>query len=92
MLVGVKNWANVRALKVARIQFEVILGLKVSFNKSLLVGVNVNDSWLTEAVVILNCKTGWFSFLYLGLPIRVTLVNCTFCIPCSGANAYVMMG
>ena len=58
LLVGVKNWANVRALKVARILFEVILRLKVSFNKNLLVGVNVNDSWLIEAVAILNCKTG----------------------------------
>lgn len=69
LLVGVKSWAILRALKAALILFEVISRLKVSFNKSLLVRVDVNGSWLIKAVTILNCKTGWLSFLYLGLPI-----------------------
>ena len=44
-------------------------GLKVNFHKSLMVGVNIGDSWLTEATYILNCKVGKIMFLYLGLSI-----------------------
>jgi len=50
LLVGVKSWVNVRSLKAVLILFEVISGLKVNFNKSLPVGVNVNDFWLTETM------------------------------------------
>ncbi|MCI76429.1 RNA-directed DNA polymerase (Reverse transcriptase), partial [Trifolium medium] len=35
----------------------------------MLVGVNVSDSWLTEAAAALRCKVGNVPFLYLGLPI-----------------------
>ncbi|GAU27449.1 hypothetical protein TSUD_161350 [Trifolium subterraneum] len=44
-------------------------GLKVNFNKSILVGVNIPDSWLGEAASALCCKVGKIPFLYLGLPI-----------------------
>ncbi|RHN70051.1 putative reverse transcriptase zinc-binding domain-containing protein [Medicago truncatula] len=44
-------------------------GLKVNFHKSLLVGVNVTDSWLNEAASMLGCKVGKVPFLYLGLSI-----------------------
>ncbi|MCI39085.1 RNA-directed DNA polymerase (Reverse transcriptase) [Trifolium medium] len=44
-------------------------GLKVNSNKSMLVGVNIPDSWLGEAVSALCCKVGKVYFLYLGLPI-----------------------
>jgi len=56
LLVGEKTWANVRALKVVLILFEVISGFKVNFYKSMLVCVNVNDSWLREASTIMNYK------------------------------------
>jgi len=49
LLVGIKSWSNVRALKAVLILFESISGLKVNFNKSMLFGVNVNESWLHEA-------------------------------------------
>jgi len=35
----------------------------------MLVGVNISESWLTEATSLLNCKMRKVSFLYLGLPI-----------------------
>ena len=35
----------------------------------MLFGVNVNESWLHEAVVVMHCKHGRIPFLYLGLPI-----------------------
>jgi hypothetical protein len=69
LLLGEKSWANVRALRAVLIIFEAVSGLKVNFHKSLLVGVNVYDSWLTEAASLLNCKVGKVPFIYLGLPI-----------------------
>ncbi|MCI74890.1 RNA-directed DNA polymerase (Reverse transcriptase), partial [Trifolium medium] len=34
--------------------FELISGLKVNFHKSVLIGVNVNPSWLEDAADVLN--------------------------------------
>jgi len=51
------------------ILFEQVSGLKVNFHKSLLTGVNVSDSWLSEAAVVMNCRTRAIPFVYLGLPI-----------------------
>jgi len=35
----------------------------------MLTGVNINDSWLTEATSVLRCREGRVLFMYLGLPI-----------------------
>jgi len=51
------------------ILFETLFGLKMNFSKSQLVGVNVAVSWLTEAVLVMNCRVGSLPFVYLGLPI-----------------------
>ena len=32
-------------------------------------GINVSDSWLSEAALVMNCRVGTFPFMYLGLPI-----------------------
>ncbi|GAU16239.1 hypothetical protein TSUD_298710 [Trifolium subterraneum] len=69
LLLGTKCWANVRALRAALVLFESISGLKVNFNKSMLVGVNIDDSWVRAAANALHCKVGKVPFLYLGLPI-----------------------
>ena len=69
LLVGIKSWFKFRALKAVLILFESISGLKVNFNKSMLFGVNVNESWLHEAASVMSCKHGCLPFLYLGLPI-----------------------
>ncbi|CAJ2670867.1 unnamed protein product [Trifolium pratense] len=69
LLLGVRSWANVRALRAVLVLFETMSGLKVNFNKSLLVGVNISDSWLREAASVLCCKVGKIPFLYLGLQI-----------------------
>jgi len=47
--------------------FESLSGLKVNFSKSHLVGVNVANSWLSEAAMVLNCRVGSIPFVYLGL-------------------------
>ncbi|GAU12613.1 hypothetical protein TSUD_132230 [Trifolium subterraneum] len=69
LLLGVKSWANVRALRAVLVLFEAMSGLKVNFNKSMLVGVNIAESWLCEAASSLCCRVGNIPFLYLGLPI-----------------------
>ncbi|CAJ2646720.1 unnamed protein product [Trifolium pratense] len=69
LLMGVKSWANVRALRAVLVLFESMSGLKVNFNKSMLVGVNIPESWLDEAASALCCKVGKIPFLYLGLQI-----------------------
>jgi len=69
LLVRVKIWPNVKSLKEVLILFISILGLKVNFNKNMLVGVNMVDLWLTEAALVLKCKTYHLPLLYLGLSI-----------------------
>jgi hypothetical protein len=49
--------------------FEAVSGLKVNFHKSVLIDMNIFDSWLHAAVLVLNCKHSRVPFLYLVLPI-----------------------
>ncbi|MCH82431.1 RNA-directed DNA polymerase (Reverse transcriptase), partial [Trifolium medium] len=81
LLLGVKSWANVRALRAVLVLFESMSGLKVNFNKSMLVGVNIPDSWLHEAASALCCKVGKVSSLYLSLPIGGDLRRLVFWEP-----------
>jgi len=69
LLVSDCSWANIRALKGLLLLFQTTSGLKVIFHKSMLVGVNIHDSWMAEAVSVLNCKFCRLPFVYLGLPI-----------------------
>ncbi|GAU43919.1 hypothetical protein TSUD_28600 [Trifolium subterraneum] len=36
---------------------------------NILVGINVDDNWLIDAYLVVNCKVGQIPFIYLGLPI-----------------------
>jgi hypothetical protein len=56
LLLGTKSWANVRALRAVLVLFEMMSGLKVNFNKSMLAGVHISNSWLREAAPALRCK------------------------------------
>jgi hypothetical protein len=49
LLLGTKTWANFRMIRAALELFKTMSGLKVNFNKSMLVGVNVADSWVRAA-------------------------------------------
>jgi hypothetical protein len=53
LILGEKSWANVRVMRVVLLLFESLSGLKVNFSKSQLVGVNVAESWLSEAATVL---------------------------------------
>lgn len=73
--------AKVRALKDVLILFQAILGLKFNFTKSMLVGVNIVDSWVGEASSVTNFKTGCLLFLYLGMPIDGASSSLNFWYP-----------
>ena len=49
--------------------FALVLGLKVNFNKSALISINVNKEWIDVAATSLWCKTVSLPVTYLGLPI-----------------------
>ncbi|PNY02898.1 ribonuclease H [Trifolium pratense] len=69
LLIGTKSWVNAHALLVVLVLFETMSGLKVNFNKNMLVGVNILATWLGEAASALCCRVGKISFIYLGLHI-----------------------
>ena len=92
MLLGNKRRANVRALREALVIFESMSGLKVNFNKSLLVGINISDSWLNEAAAVLSCKVGKIPFMYLGLPIDGNSRRLTFWDPIVNRIKYRLSG
>lgn len=69
LIIGEKSWLNVQTMREVLLLFEEVSGLKVNFHKSMLIGVNVDDSWLTEAAMVMNYCRGSMSFVYLGLPI-----------------------
>jgi hypothetical protein len=69
LILGEKSWLNVRTMRAVLLLFEEISGLKVNFNKSMLTGVNISESWLSEAALVMNCRRGTIPFVYLGLPI-----------------------
>jgi len=59
----------VRSMRVVLFLFEELSGLKVNYQKSMLTGVNVPESWLSEAARVMKCQTGTIPFVYLMLPI-----------------------
>ena len=59
----------VKALRVALTLCEVVSRMKVNFHKSMLAGINIDESWLIEAASIFLCKIGRIPFLNMGLPI-----------------------
>jgi len=69
LIIGEKSWLNVRTMRLVLLLFEKVSGLKVNFHKSMLTGVNVSDSWLSEAALVMSCRRGSISFVYLELPI-----------------------
>lgn len=40
-----------------------------------MVGVNVNDLWLHEVALVLNCKVGRLPFMYLGHLLEVKRIG-----------------
>ncbi|GKU90760.1 hypothetical protein SLEP1_g4711 [Rubroshorea leprosula] len=70
ILFGQATEGNVRAVKGIMRAFELVSGLKVNYGKSMLVGINVCDEWLSKIACILNCKVGEIPFKYFGVPVE----------------------
>ncbi|GKV32614.1 hypothetical protein SLEP1_g41208 [Rubroshorea leprosula] len=69
LLFGTATEENVWAMKSILRTFELVLGLKINFNKSQLIGIGVKEEWLEKMAWILCCKKGVLPFKYLGVPI-----------------------
>jgi hypothetical protein len=69
LIAGEASMDNILSIKQMLILFELISGLKVNFNKSMLFACNVPDGWFDLASNVLQCKSGAFPFVYLGLPV-----------------------
>lgn len=67
MIVGEKSWSNIIIIKEIMKLFEMMLGLKVNFQKSSQTGINIPPVWITKVARILNCKICEFPFNYLGI-------------------------
>jgi hypothetical protein len=67
LIVSDKSWANIKAIKPLLILFEMVSRPKVNFYKSMLVDVNVDDNWLFDASMEMNCKIGHLILLWLPL-------------------------
>ncbi|GKV24110.1 hypothetical protein SLEP1_g33762 [Rubroshorea leprosula] len=60
---------NIMVIKSIMRSFELLSGLKINFQKSQLMGINVEDGWVSKMAYILCCKEGILPFKYLGIPI-----------------------
>jgi hypothetical protein len=47
----------------------------------MLVGVDIDDSWLVDASLLINCKIGNVPFIYLGLSIGGNPRRQSVCVP-----------
>ncbi|GKV29990.1 hypothetical protein SLEP1_g38860 [Rubroshorea leprosula] len=69
VIMGKAEPSNIKAVKGILRWFELISGLKINFNKSVLYSCCVSDEWRRMTAANLNCKSGKFPFTYLGMPI-----------------------
>lgn len=58
LLVGEASWVNLWVMKAVLRNFELVSGLKVNFQKTRVIGVNVDDEFLNLAAEFLNYKQG----------------------------------
>ena len=61
--------------------FALSSGLKINFQKSILVPINVNPSVAADLAAEFGCKIGKMPFTYLGLPLGTTKPTMTDLLP-----------
>ena len=54
--------------------FGAFLGLKINMNKSLLLGMGVDDVIMSSIAELMGCEVGAWPTTYLGLPLGGNLV------------------
>ncbi|GKU91337.1 hypothetical protein SLEP1_g5224 [Rubroshorea leprosula] len=63
---------NMKALKGIMRTFELVSGLKINYNKSQLIGVNVKEEEVSKMSHFLNCNIGELPMKYLGMMIGMS--------------------
>lgn len=56
-------------MKVILRSFELVSGLKVNFNKSKIIGVNLSNTFLEQTSLFLHCQSEAIPFKFHGLPV-----------------------
>lgn len=69
LVMVVKWWANIRAIKANLLWLELMFSLMDNFYKNMLVGGNVYSFLIQTMVEIPNCKMGVEPFKYFGMAI-----------------------
>jgi hypothetical protein len=64
------GFIDVCHLKWLMICFEQLLGMKINYNKSDMVPVNLSEEETLQYSKIFGCKIGSFPFKYLGVPLH----------------------
>lgn len=66
---GATTLENVWCIRRILRNMELLLGLRVNFEKCSLMGINVDKDRLNEMAGILGCRKGSILFLYLGIKV-----------------------
>lgn len=61
---------NITALKFILYSYELMTGLKINFEKSMVIGIGITDNHRNQIAKVLGSRTKDFPFNYLGLPLR----------------------
>lgn len=79
-------------LKALLNSFASATGLKVNYNKSNIVPINVNEGRFETLQNTMVCKKGSFPFTYLGLPLGLVKPTVEQCLPLVKRVAKKLMG
>lgn len=69
LIIDRKRWRNVRTIKENLMLFQMMSGIKLSYHKSSIIGINICHCWIQQVANILNSKAGTTPFSYLEIPI-----------------------
>jgi hypothetical protein len=72
LLVMKANSQQLLCLKAILHSFAISTGLKVNYQKSSMMPINLSAERLAHFAATLNCKVGTLPFTYLGLPLSIT--------------------
>ena len=83
---------QLHCLKALLHTFADATGLKVNYNKSNLISINVNDEKMEILTNTPNCKKGSFPFNYLGMPLGLFKPTMEQCLPLVSRVARKLVG
>lgn len=75
------NTQQLFCLKALLNTFANVTGLKVNYNKSSMVHINVSEERAEILINTMGCKRGFFLFTYLGLPLGLSKPIVEQCLP-----------